>query len=37
MCYTINFTVTDDAGNTGACAASVTVPHDHGKANGKEK
>lgn len=35
--YTISFTVADDAGNTGTCATSVTVPHDQGKANGKKK
>ena len=33
--YTFNFTVADDAGNTGMCAAYVNVPHDQG--NGKKK
>lgn len=35
--YTLNFTVADDAGNTGACATTVSVPHDQGKGSGKNK
>ena len=34
--YTVNFAVADEAGNTGTCAALVTVPHDQGK-GGKKK
>lgn len=35
--YSIVFTVADEAGNTGTCAAYVKVPHDQGNATGKKK
>ena len=35
--YTLNFTIADEAGNPGTCAAVVAVPHNQGNATGKNK